>query len=54
MYAFITQETDNGPVTGGVGAVATARPRVVRNSGARVAASGISSLIAVGLGISLT
>jgi len=47
-------ETDNGPVTGGVGAVATARPRVVRNSGARVAASGISSLIAVGLGISLT
>jgi plastocyanin len=47
-------ETDTGPVTGGVGAVATAGPRATYNSGTRVAASGISSLIAVGLAISLT
>jgi len=45
-------ETDTGAVTGGVGAVATAGP--TRNSGARVAASGISCLVAVGLVIFLT
>lgn len=57
MCAFIQQETDTGPITGGVGAVATAGPAATygaRNSGTRIVTSGISGFIIVGLALSLT